>query len=113
MEVSSHALALDRVAGARFDVAVFTNLGRDHLDLHGTVERYFAAKARLFEPRLSDIGVVNTDDVHGRLLFDAASIPLVAFSHRRCPRRRGRPDLALVHAGAGSASRSASAGRST
>jgi UDP-N-acetylmuramoyl-L-alanyl-D-glutamate--2,6-diaminopimelate ligase len=80
MEVSSHALALDRVAGARFDVAVFTNLGRDHLDLHGTIERYFAAKARLFESRMSDVGVVNTDDVHGRLLFDSASIPLVGYS---------------------------------
>jgi UDP-N-acetylmuramoyl-L-alanyl-D-glutamate--2,6-diaminopimelate ligase len=80
MEVSSHALALNRVAGARFDVAVFTNLGRDHLDLHGTVERYFAAKASLFEPRLADLGVVNTDDVHGRLLFDSASIPLIAYS---------------------------------
>jgi UDP-N-acetylmuramoyl-L-alanyl-D-glutamate--2,6-diaminopimelate ligase len=80
MEVSSHALALDRVAGARFDVAVFTNLGRDHLDLHGTIERYFAAKAQLFEPRISDVGVVNTDDVHGRLLFDTASIPLIGFS---------------------------------
>ena len=80
MEVSSHALALDRVAGSHIDVAVFTNLGRDHLDLHGTVERYFAAKARLFDARLSDVGVVNTDDVHGRLLFDTADIPLVPFS---------------------------------
>lgn len=80
MEVSSHALALERVAGTHFDVAVFTNLGRDHLDLHGTMERYFAAKARLFEPQLSDVGVVNTDDVHGRLLFDTATISLVPFS---------------------------------
>lgn len=80
MEVSSHALVYERVAGAHFDVSVFTNLGRDHLDLHGTVERYFAAKARLFEPRLSEVGVVNTDDVHGRLLFDTASISLVPFS---------------------------------
>ncbi len=50
MEVSSHALAFQRVAGCHFDVAVFTNLGRDHLDLHGTVEEYFAAKAALFDP---------------------------------------------------------------
>ena len=50
MEVSSHALALHRVAGMRFDVAVFTNLGRDHLDLHGSIEAYFRAKARLFTP---------------------------------------------------------------
>jgi UDP-N-acetylmuramoyl-L-alanyl-D-glutamate--2,6-diaminopimelate ligase len=80
MEVSSHALQLDRVAGAHFDVSVFTNLGRDHLDLHGTVERYFAAKARLFERTLTEVGVVNIDDVHGRLLFDTADIALVPFS---------------------------------
>ena len=48
MEVSSHALALHRVAGMRFDVAVFTNLGRDHLDLHESMEAYFRAKASLF-----------------------------------------------------------------
>jgi len=82
MEVSSHALALDRVAGAHFDVAVFTNLGRDHLDLHHTIEQYFAAKARLFERALSDRGVVNIDDVHGRLLFDARPIEMTGFSMR-------------------------------
>ena len=49
MEVSSHALALHRVAGTRFDVAVFTNLGRDHLDLHDSMEAYFRAKASLFD----------------------------------------------------------------
>jgi UDP-N-acetylmuramoyl-L-alanyl-D-glutamate--2,6-diaminopimelate ligase len=80
LEVSSHALSLDRVLGTRFRVAVFTNLGRDHLDLHGTTERYFAAKARLFEPDLADRGVVNIDDVHGRLLVDAAHIPMSTFS---------------------------------
>jgi UDP-N-acetylmuramoyl-L-alanyl-D-glutamate--2,6-diaminopimelate ligase len=80
MEVSSHALALRRVDGTRFAAAVFTNLGRDHLDLHGTQERYFAAKARLFEPALSALGVVNVDDVYGRLLADAASIAIVGFS---------------------------------
>jgi UDP-N-acetylmuramoyl-L-alanyl-D-glutamate--2,6-diaminopimelate ligase len=80
MEVSSHALALGRAAGTHFDVAVFTNLGRDHLDFHGTVERYFAAKALLFEPTFSEVGVINTDDVHGRLLFDTAPITLVPFS---------------------------------
>lgn len=79
MEVSSHALALGRVVGCRFAVGVFTNLGRDHLDFHGTVERYFAAKAALFDGTLTDIGVVNIDDVHGRLLLDSASIPMVGF----------------------------------
>lgn len=80
MEVSSHALALDRVTGTRFRVAIFTNLGHDHLDLHGTQERYFAAKAKLFEPDLSDHGVVNIDDVNGRLLADVGRIPLTTFS---------------------------------
>jgi UDP-N-acetylmuramoyl-L-alanyl-D-glutamate--2,6-diaminopimelate ligase len=51
MEVSSHALALGRVAGTRFAVGAFTNLSREHLDFHGSFEDYFAAKARLFDPR--------------------------------------------------------------
>ena len=80
MEVSSHALALHRVDGTRFALAVFTNLGRDHLDLHGTVERYFAAKAELFTAHLSAQGITNVDDPHGRLLLDAASIPMIGFS---------------------------------
>jgi UDP-N-acetylmuramoyl-L-alanyl-D-glutamate--2,6-diaminopimelate ligase len=79
IEVSSHALELQRVAGCHFDLAVFTNLGRDHLDLHGTQERYFAAKARLFQPDLADEAVVNTDDLHGRLLMDVGAIPTVGF----------------------------------
>jgi UDP-N-acetylmuramoyl-L-alanyl-D-glutamate--2,6-diaminopimelate ligase len=80
MEVSSHALALERVAGTHFAVAVFTNLGLDHLDFHGTEAAYFAAKARLFEAGRSDRGVVNLDDPHGRLLRDAAVIPTVGYS---------------------------------
>jgi UDP-N-acetylmuramoyl-L-alanyl-D-glutamate--2,6-diaminopimelate ligase len=79
IEVSSHALELQRVAGCHFDLAVFTNLGRDHLDLHGTQERYFAAKARLFQPDLADEAVVNIDDAHGRLLMDVGAIPTVGF----------------------------------
>jgi UDP-N-acetylmuramoyl-L-alanyl-D-glutamate--2,6-diaminopimelate ligase len=79
MEVSSHALALHRVDGTRFAAAVFTNLGTDHLDLHGTVEAYFRAKARLFTPELAAIGVANADDPHGRLLLDAAPIEMVPF----------------------------------
>jgi UDP-N-acetylmuramoyl-L-alanyl-D-glutamate--2,6-diaminopimelate ligase len=80
MEVSSHALELHRADATRFAVAVFTNLGRDHLDFHGTVERYFAAKARLFEPSLSVAGVVNVGDPHGRLIRDTARVPITPFS---------------------------------
>jgi UDP-N-acetylmuramoyl-L-alanyl-D-glutamate--2,6-diaminopimelate ligase len=61
MEVSSHALALGRVAGTRFAVGAFTNFGIDHLDFHGTVEDYFAAKASLFDGR-AGVEVLNVDD---------------------------------------------------
>ena len=74
MEVSSHALAQDRVLGTRFCASVFTNLSREHLDFHGTTERYFAAKASLFTSKLTDVAIINRDDVHGRLLIDTVSI---------------------------------------
>jgi UDP-N-acetylmuramoyl-L-alanyl-D-glutamate--2,6-diaminopimelate ligase len=80
MEVSSHALDQHRVAGVMFDVAVFTNLSRDHLDYHKTFELYFAAKAKLFTPQQALLGVMNSDDPHGQLLLDVGSIPMVAFS---------------------------------
>ena len=60
MEVSSHALVLDRVAGIHFDVGLFTNLTQDHLDFHKTMEEYRKAKAMLF--RMCDVGVFNLDD---------------------------------------------------
>jgi len=80
MEVSSHALALHRVDGTRFAAAVFTNLGHDHLDLHGNAEAYFQAKARLFTPALTALAVVNTDDPAGRRLIDDAAIATVTYS---------------------------------
>jgi UDP-N-acetylmuramoyl-L-alanyl-D-glutamate--2,6-diaminopimelate ligase len=76
MEVSSHALALDRVAGVRYDVAAFTNLSQDHLDFHADMEDYFRAKAMLFTARYSDRGVVGVDDEWGRRLAAEAAIPV-------------------------------------
>lgn len=69
MEVSSHALALGRVYGIRFHTAVFTNLTRDHLDFHRTMEDYFAAKRLLFAPEGTEApewAVINSDDGYGR-----------------------------------------------
>jgi len=80
MEVSSHALALGRVAGTSYDVAIFTNLSQDHLDFHGSLEEYFAAKATLFTPAYARVGVVNIDDVYGRRLAEEAPIPVTTFS---------------------------------
>lgn len=73
MEVSSHALDQARVAGAAFDVAVLTNLGRDHLDYHGTIAHYQASKARLFQREEVRVIVVNADDAFGQQLAQAAA----------------------------------------
>ena len=80
MEVSSHALEHHRVDGIVFDVAVFTNLGHDHLDFHGTMENYFAAKRKLFTSERARVAVVNTDDSYGRLLRTDALIPTSSYS---------------------------------
>jgi UDP-N-acetylmuramoyl-L-alanyl-D-glutamate--2,6-diaminopimelate ligase len=81
LEVSSHALTLDRVAGSRFDVAVFTNLTRDHLDFHGDMEAYFAAKTGLFDLRKPGAaGVVNVDDPYGARLLAEAAPPMIGYS---------------------------------
>jgi len=74
MEVSSHALAQDRTRGLEWDVAVFTNLTQDHLDFHGTMDNYFAAKAKLFHQlaeqtkKRKPVAVVNSDDAYGQKL---------------------------------------------
>ena len=74
MEVSSHALALGRVSGIEYDVAVFTNLTRDHLDFHGDLESYFEAKCQLFDQLApAGIAVVHVGDPYGRRL--AARLP--------------------------------------
>ncbi|MCD0450853.1 UDP-N-acetylmuramoyl-L-alanyl-D-glutamate--2,6-diaminopimelate ligase [Actinocorallia sp. API 0066] len=80
MEVSSHALDQGRVGGAVFDVALFTNLSQDHLDYHPTMRDYFGAKAALFTPERSRVGVVNTDDPWGRELVARAGVPVTTFS---------------------------------
>ena len=80
MEVSSHALAMHRVDGTHFAVAVFTNLSRDHLDYHETMEAYFETKARLFDPEFAAQAIVNVDSPYGRLLLDAAKVPTTGFS---------------------------------
>jgi UDP-N-acetylmuramoyl-L-alanyl-D-glutamate--2,6-diaminopimelate ligase len=80
MEVSSHALALGRVAGTHYDVVVFTNLSQDHLDFHASMDEYFATKAELFTPKFARAGVVNIDDGRGRELAAQAAIPITTFS---------------------------------
>lgn len=79
MEVSSHALALGRVDGVVFDVAVFTNFSQDHLDFHKTLDEYFATKASLFTPARARAAVVCTDQEWGRRLADLTTLPRLTF----------------------------------
>ena len=73
LEVSSHALCQERIAGLRVSCGVFTNLSRDHLDYHGDLERYVAAKARLFSSLGPDaVAVLNADDPRHTIMADAA-----------------------------------------
>jgi UDP-N-acetylmuramoyl-L-alanyl-D-glutamate--2,6-diaminopimelate ligase len=75
MEVSSHALAQGRVFGMPYDVAIFTNLTQDHLDYHGTMESYFAAKQMLFNGELGApprVAVINIEDAYGAKLAEIA-----------------------------------------
>lgn len=78
MEVSSHALCLHRVDGLRFDVGAFTNLTQDHLDFHGTMEAYRAAKGRLFAQ--SDAAVINGDDQAGQYYAGQCPCPVCTYS---------------------------------
>lgn len=77
MEVSSHALVQARVDGVRFDVAAFTNLSHDHLDFHGTMEEYFAAKASLFTQARAGRAVIDVDGPWGARLFEQVEIDAV------------------------------------
>ena len=79
MEVSSHALDQERVWGCRFEAAVFTNLSRDHYDYHGTIEAYFAAKARLFQDLPAVWHVLNLDDAYGQRLLDMSRARLLTY----------------------------------
>lgn len=80
MEVSSHALDQHRVDGIEFDVAVFTNLDTEHLDYHGTMEQYWASKARLFEPERCEQAVVCVDGPWGARLAYQAQVPVTTFA---------------------------------
>ncbi len=81
MEVSSHGLAQGRVNGVQFRGAVFTNLSRDHLEFHGNMEKYGAAKAALFEMPALEFAVLNRDDAFGAALADKLRARLPVFDY--------------------------------
>jgi len=100
MEVSSHALVEGRVRGVDFDVVAFTNLGRDHLDLHGTQEEYFRAKSLLFTDHGAPHAVICVDDRHGHLLADTladrAGVEVLTVDATTMPVRSIGPDIVTM-----------------
>lgn len=80
MEVSSHAISLERIRGSHFAAVAFTNLTQDHLDFHETMEEYFRAKAALFTFEYADLGVINIDDPYGARLAESTQIPIRTLS---------------------------------
>jgi UDP-N-acetylmuramoyl-L-alanyl-D-glutamate--2,6-diaminopimelate ligase len=80
MEVSSHAIALERIRGSYFAAVGFTNLSQDHLDFHGTMENYFAAKSKLFTYEYADQSFINIDDSYGQLLAEKTELPVQSIS---------------------------------
>jgi UDP-N-acetylmuramoyl-L-alanyl-D-glutamate--2,6-diaminopimelate ligase len=96
MEVSSHALELDRVGGVSFAAAGFTNLTQDHLDFHPDMEHYFAAKARLFR---AAPGAINVDDRYGRRLVGSAAGPVLTYARERDADADVRPHAVEIGAG--------------
>ncbi|WP_046470820.1 UDP-N-acetylmuramoyl-L-alanyl-D-glutamate--2,6-diaminopimelate ligase [Allosalinactinospora lopnorensis] len=104
MEVSSHALAMERVGGTLYDVAVFTNLSQDHLDFHADLREYFDTKARLFTPEFAKVAVINRDDRFGRALIDMVNargeVPVTTFSTSEDPEAEWRAtDIRLARDG--------------
>ena len=106
VEVSSHALSLERVAGCDFDVAIFTNLTSEHLDFHGSLEEYRRQKARLFEmlghgrdKGAAKAGVVNADDPSFAFMVDACPAPVVSYG-LECPANVSARSLRLAPDGA-------------
>src|SRR5581483_9212131 len=96
VEVSSHALTQRRVDAVHFAAVVFTNLSQDHLDYHGTMEEYFAAKATLFDPARADVAVVNADDPYGRRLIEHPALRTVPYSRTDAVDVQSNADSARV-----------------
>lgn len=82
MEVSSHAISLERVRGAHFSAVAFSNLSQDHLDFHGSMEEYFETKAALFTFEYADLAVINVDDPYGKRLALQCELPILQLSRQ-------------------------------
>ncbi len=97
MEVSSHSLALERVAGINFDVAVFTNLSQDHLDLHGTMDEYAAEKRKIFSQ--CKFGCINIDDARAGFMAEGTQCPIMYYSAEKDEAELVAKDIRLSASG--------------
>lgn len=80
MEVSSHALSLQRMRGSHFNIVALSNVSQDHLDFHGTMEEYYLSKAGLFAYEYADLAVINIDDQYGARLAQETQLPVLRIS---------------------------------
>src|SRR5207247_5582990 len=102
MEVSSHALALDRTSGCEYNVAVFTNLTQDHLDFHHTMDEYFEAKLQLFTglaggQKIGKLALVNLDDPRGEAVRAVCPVPVWGYAVKnQADLKAERVDLSLT-----------------
>ena len=80
MEVSSHAIALERIRGSYFAAVGFTNLSQDHLDFHASMEDYFETKSKLFRYEYADQAFINIDDSYGQILAEKTELPVQSLS---------------------------------
>lgn len=80
MEVSAHAIDLNKIAGFRFTEVIFTNLTEDHLDYFKTMERYFFAKSKLFTKKFADYAIINIDDDYGKKLYESINLTKVSYA---------------------------------
>ena len=80
MEVSSHAVSLNRIGGSHFNIAAFTNLSQDHLDFHGDMDAYFEAKAALFSYKYAETAYINIDSAWAKKLLEIQELPVVQIS---------------------------------
>jgi len=97
MEVSSHSLALERVAGIDFDVAVYTNLSQDHLDLHGTMDEYAAEKRKIFSQ--CKMGCINADDARAGFMAEGIQCPVMYYSAEKDDAELVAKDIRLSASG--------------
>ena len=96
MEVSAHALELQKIRGVMTDIALFTNLTQDHLDFFESMENYGNAKKKFFNRSYSRYGVINLDDSFGKNIFETSNIPMLTYSRNQSQKKLREADIFIL-----------------